>query len=63
MISITIPLPASRLVELKQKALRLAVTPEDLVRIGVEEVLARPDEELKPVVDRVLEKDRRPELA
>ncbi len=57
MMSITITLPKDRLVKLRDMAARLNVTPEDLARICVEEMLAGPDEAFKQVAEYVLEKN------
>jgi hypothetical protein len=58
MTTITITLPSERLVELEGKAYRLGITPEDFVRVSVEELLARPDEAFQQTMDYVLEKNK-----
>lgn len=40
---ITITLSDERLTRLQEMAARLQVSPEELARVGVEELLARPD--------------------
>lgn len=58
MSSITIPLPEERLEALKEKAARLKVSPEDLVRASVEEILTRPDDEFERAVEYILNKNK-----
>lgn len=58
MNTITITLPSERLVELEGKAYRLGITPEDFVRISVEELLVRPDEAFQKTMEYVLEKNK-----
>ena len=58
MNAITITLPSERMVELEGKAYRLGITPEDFVRISVEELLTRPDEAFQKTMDYVLEKNK-----
>jgi len=55
--TITIDLPDERAKRLKEMASRLGVSPEELVRVSVEELLARPDEEFERAVDYVLKKN------
>jgi predicted transcriptional regulator len=57
MTSITITLPDDRLAKLREIAARLHVTPEDLARVGIEELLTRPDETYKQVAEYVLKKN------
>ena len=54
---LTLTLPDERLLELKELAERLGVSPEDLVRISVEELLKRPDEAFRSAADYVLQKN------
>jgi antitoxin FitA len=58
MSSITIPLPDDRLEALKEKAARLKVSPEELVRASLEQVLALPDDEFERAVEYVLKKNQ-----
>ena len=44
MTTMTIPLPDDRLHKLKEIAARFQVTPEELARVGIEELLGRPDQ-------------------
>jgi hypothetical protein len=57
MNAITITLPADHLVRLQKLAARFGVSPEELVRVGVEELLARPDDAFERTVKEVLEKN------
>ena len=57
MTSISVTLPNDRLLQLQEIASRLGVTPEDLVRISIEELLARPDDAFQQAVDYVLNKN------
>ena len=58
MSSITIALPEERLEALKEKATRLKVSPEELVRAGVEEILSRPDNEFERAAEYVFKKNQ-----
>ena len=58
MSAITITLRDERLMELKEIATSLGVSPEELVRLSVEELLARPDDAFQQAVDRVLQKNK-----
>ncbi len=57
MTTLTITLPEEHLLRLREKARRLGITPEDLVRFGIAELLGRPDEDLQNIVDYVLAKN------
>ena len=57
MTSITIPLPEDRLAKLREIAARLNVTPEDLARVSIEELLTRPDEAFNQAAEYVLKKN------
>ncbi len=57
MTSITITLPEERLAKLREIAARLNVTPEDLARVSIEELLTRPDEAFKQAAEYVLKKN------
>ena len=57
MSSITINLAEERLVKLREIAARLGVSPEELVRMSVEELLARPEEDFQRAGDYVLRKN------
>ena len=58
MNTITVTLPDDRLLKLKEKAVQLGISPEELVRYSIEELLARPtDEAFKQAVAYVLKKN------
>ncbi|OGG55603.1 MAG: DNA-binding protein [Candidatus Handelsmanbacteria bacterium RIFCSPLOWO2_12_FULL_64_10] len=57
MTTITLTLPEDRLLKLKEMAGRLGITPEDLVRVSVEELLGRPEEDFRKATDYVLKKN------
>ena len=54
---ITITLPDDRLAQLQEMAARFQVSPEELVRVGVEEFLAQPDDMFQRAVAAVLKKN------
>ena len=58
MSTVTIVLPDERLLKLKELSTHYGVTPEELVRISVEELLSRPDRALQQAAGRVLKKNR-----
>ncbi|HEX8847811.1 MAG TPA: hypothetical protein VF791_24435 [Pyrinomonadaceae bacterium] len=57
MSSITIHLSDEHLLKLKEVAERLRLSPEDLARISIEELLARPEENFERAADYVLKKN------
>ena len=57
MANITVSLTEEGLLKLQELAARLMISPEDLVRIGVEELLALPDDEFRRVMNYVLKKN------
>lgn len=57
MTRITIALPDERLAKLREVSARLGVSPEELVRLSVEELLSRPDEAFEQAVERTLQKN------
>lgn len=58
MSSITISIPDERMTELREKAARLKISPEQLLRASVEELLGRPDAEFDRAVEYVLTKNQ-----
>jgi hypothetical protein len=54
---ITITLSDDRLAQLQEMATRFQVSPEELVRVGVEELLAQPDDVFQRVVAAVVKKN------
>ena len=57
MHAITITLSDDRLAKLQEIAARLRLSPEELARAGVEELLARPEETCQRAIDYVLKKN------
>jgi antitoxin FitA len=57
MSAITINISEERMRQLREVAARLGVSPEELARVGVEELLARPDEKFEEAARHVLEKN------
>jgi plasmid stability protein len=57
MSKITITLPEDLLVKLKVMAARLGVTPEELARVSLEELLSRPEDVLQRAITYVLTKN------
>ena len=55
--TITVTLPEERFSKLRELADRRGLAPEDLARLGVEELLGRPDEEFVKLVDHLLGKN------
>lgn len=59
MNALTITLPDDRLLELQEKAARLHVSAEDLVRVSIEALLTQPDEAFRDALEYVLKKNAR----
>jgi len=57
MTTITISLPDDRLQKLKEIATRFSVAPEELVRVSIEELLTRPEEDFRRALEYVLNKN------
>lgn len=57
MTTLTISLSDDRLEKLKAIALRFSVAPEELVRVSIEELLTRPEEDFKRALEYVLNKN------
>ena len=57
MTSITIAIPDDRLLKLQELAARFQITPEELVRISLEEILTRPEDAFQRTVSYVLKKN------
>lgn len=57
MATLTITLSKATLTQLREKAERLHIAPEDLIRISLEELLSRPDEDFQRAVAYVLRKN------
>jgi len=57
MATFTITLSEERLAQLKEKAERYQITPEELLRVSLEELLTRPAEDFQRAVEHVLTKN------
>lgn len=57
MDTITVSLPDDRLRALQKLSSRLNVSPEELIRLSIEELLTRPREAFLEAADYVLEKN------
>ncbi len=57
MTTLTISLPEDRLQQLQERAAQLRVSPEELVRASIEELLTRPAEEFQHALRFVLNKN------
>ena len=57
MTTITVSLPDDRLQKLKEVALRFQIAPEELVRVSIEDLLARPEEEFRRALEYILIKN------
>lgn len=57
MTTFTITIPDDRLSKLKEMAAHFQVTPEELVRVSLEELLTRPEDAFQRAVDFVLGKN------
>lgn len=55
MTTLTITLPDESFRALEKKSARLNITPEELARLGIEELISRPDESFQQVMKDVLE--------
>ncbi|MBD0370483.1 MAG: DNA-binding protein [Pyrinomonadaceae bacterium] len=57
MSSITINLTDEHLKRLREIAARLGIPPEEPARVGIEELIAQPDEKFNSAADYVLKKN------
>ena len=57
MSSITVTVSDDRLAKLKEIAGRFSISPEDLVRVSIDELLARPDETFEIAAEYILNKN------
>jgi len=57
MVTLTVTLSEEKWVQLKEKAKYYRVTPEELLRVSLEELLARPDEAFQEAMAYVLTKN------
>jgi len=57
MDTLTISLPQDRFQQLQDLAKQYQIAPEELARIGIEELLARPEDDFRRAVKYVLKKN------
>ena len=57
MAKVTITLSEEQFAQLKEKALRYQVAPEELLRGSLEELLSRPAEDFQQAIEHVLTKN------
>ena len=57
MSNITVTVSDDRLAKLKEIAGRYSISPKDLVRVSIDELLARPDETFEKAAEYVLNKN------
>ena len=57
MTTITITLPDDRLQKLKELSSFFRISTEDLIRVSIEDLITRPDEEFERIVEYVIEKN------
>ena len=57
MDTIIVPISDDRLTKLKEIAARFNIAPEDLVRVSIDELLARPEEAFQQAAQYVLDKN------
>ena len=57
MNTITVTIPDDRLAKLQEVAARFKITPEELVRASIDDLLTRPEEAFQQVADYVLNKN------
>jgi predicted transcriptional regulator len=57
MTTIKIDLPKERVRKLRELAAHYGVSPEELVRVSVEDMLKKPEEQFQEAVDYVLKKN------
>ncbi len=58
MVTITVTLSEDRLQKLQELANQFRIAPEELVRVSVEELIARPQPDFQKAVDYILEKNK-----
>lgn len=57
MKTITITLSNDSMMELKEKATHFSISPEELIRVSIEELLTQPDETFQSAMEYVLKKN------
>jgi antitoxin FitA len=60
MSTLTIDLPEDQLQKLEDIARRFQIAPAELVRVSIEELLSRPEEDFRDAADYVLKKNAEP---
>ena len=58
MVTITVTLSEDRLQKLKELAKQFRIAPEELLRVSVEELIARPQADFQKALDYVLETNK-----
>jgi predicted transcriptional regulator len=58
MVTITVTLSEDRLQKLQDLAAQFRIAPEELLRVSVEELIARPQADFQKAVDYVLKKNK-----
>jgi predicted transcriptional regulator len=58
MVTITVTLSEDRLQKLQELAAQFRIAPEELLRVSVEELIARPQADFQKTVDYVLKKNK-----
>jgi len=58
MVTITVTLSEDRLQKLQDLAAQFRIAPEELLRVSVEELIARPQADLQKAIDYVLKKNK-----
>jgi len=56
--TLTIKLSGERMLRLREAAARYGVTPEELARVGIEDLLLQPEEDVQRTIEYVLRKNR-----
>jgi hypothetical protein len=57
MTTITISVSDDRMQKLRERAARFQVAPEELVQVGLDDLLARPEEDFRQALEYVLDKN------
>ena len=57
-MTITVTISEDRLQKLQELAKQFRVAPEDLLRVSVEDLIARPQADFQKVIDYVLKKNK-----
>jgi antitoxin FitA len=57
MATLTIEIPEEKLKLLERRAIKLKLTPQELILASVEEILAHAEQDLQTAIDHILEKN------